>query len=258
MIGTITTAALRDVAQGLMSGAAVGTLLRRADGKAVWRVPSAGGSLVVKVWSMPRVRALLLDLLGGGRPGREIACLRALNTARIPAPKLLASARLGREFGSATHAVAIEDLGAVPSAVKHWKILLDRGGDLHLRFEAAIVELTVRMLDCGIFDFDHSMMNIVPVGDVGAARIDLECGHLHPGRRRAVRLLGLMLGRLAGSFVFTAQPDMTATRRFADRLLAAVRPGAAAMAFAETELQAMLAGQCQRSGIETRFTLAGS
>lgn len=255
MIAVVDPAELRRCVKELESAAAAGTLLRRADGKAVWRVAFSGGSVIVKIWSMPRVRALLLGLLGGGRPGREIACLRALNTAGIPAPTLLAVTRLGREFGSATHAIAIEDLGDVPCAVEHWKVLRDRGGDLHRRFEEAIIDLTVRMLECGIFDFDHSMMNIVPAGDAGAARIDLECGHLRPGRRRAEKLLGLMLGRLVGSFAFTVQPDMACARRFRDRLLSAVRPGAASLAFAETELQAMLAWQRKRNGIETRFSL---
>ena len=119
------------------------------------------------------------------------------------------------------------------------------------------MDLTEKMVENRIFDSDHSMVNIVPIQNDTAARLDLECAHIAPRRRLAERIYGLMIGRLIGSYVFTVQPDVSCMSRFSNALLDRLRPSAAVLRTAESQLQEMLSSQLEGSSIDTEFSILG-
>lgn len=197
-------------------------------GKTVYRTSTEGMSCVVKLFERRGPRAMAQRLRGRLNIHNEVAALERLAPTSVTVPALLGRARLRREHAPYSDALVLSDLGDVDGLILTYWATLDEPGDHTARFDAyeqAVVALTTTMIDAGVLDRDHSMLNIVDLADGTLARIDFEVARCVPQGHREPALVGAMLGRLIGTFVYATQDiDIERVQAFSASLFDAVRP----------------------------------
>lgn len=194
-------------------------LRQRADGLVAGVSTADGQSVVVKMWKRPGPRGWYRRLTRTGNLDREWTILHRLYARGLPVPQPIARCRFRRPLNGYTDAILIEDLGRWPRAIDQVRKMLDSGDETVYRtFETGLLELTSDVLEAGVVDEDHHLVNILvrPTGDV--ARIDFEIA----ARARFPSLhsaqLAEMLANLLSSYLFAVQPRFELADEFAHRL----------------------------------------
>lgn len=217
---------------------------------------AAGDSTIIKMWSRPQLRGELrrrLRIAPGDREWRNLVRLSAFGVA-VPSP--LGISRVVPSIAGYTDALIMEDLGDCETATEHLKRLIG-AGDEHraLSFEDAVIEITWRLLEAGMLDEDHGMLNIVVQPSGRPVRLDLEITRRMFWPRLFPSMYGRMLGRLIGLHAFAVQPGVGRTTRFAERLRGRLKPPPAVLERAARHAREMMAQQLGKTGIDTPIVL---
>ncbi len=230
-------------------------LLKAVPGRTVVRVRRRRAPpVIVKWWAR-------LDLVGALRARTRTASwdhewrsLRALHQAGVPVPRPVSLLQVD-EAGVPVHAVLMEDLGRCTVALDHVKALAAAGDEEALRtFDAALIDLTARIVEAGFVDPDHRLNNVVVDATGRPLRLDVELA------RPASSLLspvahGRMLGCLVATYVYAVQPEVRLAERFAADLTRRLEPSWASRRAAARVVRGMLAVQRDGRGIDTRVEL---
>lgn len=230
-------------------------LLKAVPGRTVVRVRRRRAPpVIVKWWAR-------LDLVGALRARTRTASwdhewrsLRALHQAGVPVPRPVSLLQVD-EAGVPVHAVLMEDLGRCSVALDHVKALAAGGDDEALRaFDAALIDLTARIVEAGYVDPDHRLNNVVVDPTGRPLRLDVELAR--PASRALSPVAhGRMLGCLVATYVYAVQPEVRLAERFAAELTRRLEPSWASRRAAARVVRSMLAVQRDGRGIDTRIEL---
>jgi hypothetical protein len=157
-----------------------------------------------------------------------------------------------------TELLITEDLGNVICGADHLRHLLATGDSCGIRrFEGDLVELTYRLLEAGVVDPDHSLLNIIVLPAGGVGRLDFELARQRRWPRLHFKLFGLMVGRLILSYTFLVQPETALAAQFSKALVNRVAPSRRAMGYARKFVSKHLDIQRMTTGIDTRLEVIG-
>lgn len=221
-----------------------------------WQESATGKSIVVKMWSRPDLKGALRRWLRIAPCDREYRNLVRLRRLGVAVPRALGVARLAPSIAGYTDALFTEDLGECETATERLKQLLRTGEERQaLLLEDDVIDITRQLLEAGMLDEDHGMLNIVIPSSGKAVRLDLEIARRVFWPRLFPSSYGRMLGRLIGLHAFAVQPDVQRTNRFAHRLRASLQPSAAICERAAAHARNMMEEQLRVRGIDTRLNL---
>lgn len=221
-----------------------------------WRETDAGDSIIIKLWSRPDLRGELRRWLRIAPSDCEWKNLLRLSKFNVAVPSPLGFSRATPSIAGYTDVLFMEDLGDCETATEHLKQLIRAGEEQQaLRFENAVIEITRQLLEAGMLDEDHGMLNIVVQPSGRPVRLDLEITRRVFWPRLFPSLYGRMLGRLIGLHAFAVQPEVGRTTRFAERLRDRLEPPPAVLERAADHAREMMAQQLLKSGIDTQLTL---
>ena len=221
-----------------------------------WREAESGHSIILKMWSHQDWRGRLRRLLRIAACDHEWRSLTRLDRAGMAVPRPLGTCRIAPSIAGYTEVLFMEDLGQCEDANQYLKRLIQTGRDQQaLRFEDALIEMTQRLLDAGMLDVDHGLVNIMVQTSGRPVRLDVEFARLVVWPRLFAGMYGQMLGCMIGLHAFAVQPDTDRTTRFAQRLCVRLRPPRRALDRAGIHVREMLQFQLQNSAIDTRLVL---
>lgn len=248
----------RSLAEAVSAGEAEVEILKDGPRRLLVRTAGGpGGSAVVKLWRWGGVRKRLRRAAGIDDAAREWRSLWRLERLGVRVPRPLALCRLDATQSGYSDAICMEDVGRCSSALEHMKRLLAEGRmDEFARVESALIETARRMVRHGMVDIDCTLTNFVVAGEGELMRLDTEMtrwvgiASLFAGR------YGEMIGRMTASFAFCVQPRTDLAEAFARRLTEGLRPPKRVLARARRTVEAMLAHQLERRGIDTRLELS--
>lgn len=220
------------------------------------RSAETGDSIVIKMWSRTDLGGRLRRLLRIASVNHEWRNLTRMRKLNIAIPRPLGVCRAVPSIAGFTDVLFMEDLGPCTTALEHLKALIRAGQEPQaLGFENELIELTARILEGGMLDADHGMLNIVvtPAGRV--VRLDVEIAQHVIWPRLFPARYGSMLGRLIGLHAFAVQPDVGRTTLFAERLSERLRPPPRALRRAGAYARELMQKQLQKAGIDTQLIL---
>ncbi len=251
-------AEIRSLAEAVSAGAAQAEILRckRAHVLTARARLSSGRTVIVKLWSLHGVRPLLRRATGTTGPTREWKVLRRLHAAGVSVPRPFGRFTLSGESSRHTDALVLEDLGPCVRGGEHLQALVKaRDDDDAWQLEEEVIRITAGMIENGVLDPDHSLMNFVVTPGSHVVRLDLELARRVCWVNVWPALEALMLGRLIATHAFVVQPDVERTTRFAARLIQAVTPHRRILPRAAREVARLLEKQRRDEGIDTRVCL---
>jgi hypothetical protein len=182
--------------------------------------------------------------------------MRRLWDRRVAVARPIARFGIGPGDGRFSEVLVMEDLGAVRTAQECIKdaIAAGRLGEVE-RLEKDVIELTARIVDAGVLDSDHSVMNMVCKEEGRLCRLDFEVARVAPSASLRPGLLARMIARLVGTFVFSVQPDGERAARFASLLAGELGASKRVRRRAKCIVDEMLAKQRASRGIDSRLPL---
>jgi hypothetical protein len=231
--------------------------LSQREWRSVYRCPTASGdSVVLKLWARPGWKGSVRRGLQTSAPDHEWRSLcraRELGV-RVPAP--LGKSSLPSNAAQFTSAMVTADLGRCVMAVNHVKQLLERGAHAELEaFEAELVAQTALMVEGGLLDTDHGLVNTVVPASGTPVRLDFEMARQVRWPRLHRSTYAKMLGHLLTTHAFAVQPATERTERFAARLVARLAPPASVLRLARRYVEERMRIQEQRIGLAVRVPL---
>lgn len=210
------------------------------------------GSIIIKMWSRPGVRGSIRRRTRTGSCDFEYANLARLHRAGVPVPKPLGMCQVPPNTCPYSDAVFMEDLGDCRPATDHLKRLIRENDEQAVaRFEDEVIEITRRIINAGMVDTDHGMVNTVVTEFGHPIRLDTEMARRVLWPAFSSGRYGRMVGWLLGTYAFAVQPDSERVIRFANRLTNRLRLSPRVVRRASRQLQQMLANQRCKRGIDT-------
>jgi hypothetical protein len=253
----LSAAQVRDLTRRFRRHESSVDVLQAKWGKMVCRMPVPNdGTVVLKLWPRPTARDRMRRAWHAAPHVQEARLLTHLRGHGVSVPRLLGTSRLRLRGMPYRHAVVLEDLGNVDNAMEHVKRLLGEGRNEQAeRFEDQIIALTDALLESGVADADHSMINIVAAPSGRPFRLDFEIARLVRWPCLFPGLCGAMIGRLVATYAFTVQPDVVRAERFATRLARHLAPTVRVLRLARIHVERLLQVQEHEVGIDTRLSL---
>lgn len=230
---------------------------RSGDCGTMMRVTVAdGASVIAKASKARNLAERVRSLLGLSMARREWRAHRHLERSGLAVPQLLQFFKLRCRDGRRFEVIVMEDLGPTRNGLVYLKDLLAAGDEAGVRrFEERVMALTSHLLDAGIVDEDHQLLNIVINGTDRPIRIDFECARRFASDVPPVMDYGRMIGRLVVTHAYACQPELTRTECFARRLAEHLDPPRAVLDRAEAQIAHELARQRKNKGIDSRLKL---
>lgn len=214
-----------------------------------------GSPAVVKLWARGGLKGAARRTLGLTSAHYEWRNLKRMEALNIPAPRSIAYCNAPPNRHGFTEAMAMEDLGDCELAQAYLKKCIRRGDEEAVeRFEAELIRMTGILVRARIIDFDHSMVNIV-VKTSDPIRLDLEKARYVPWVALRQGLYARMIGQMLGTYVFAVQPDTDRADRFAQALLAELKPSPSVITRAQAHVDGMLERQRRDTDIDVSLTL---
>ena len=248
------------LAEQVSSGSIAADVLRQKRGDVLTaRVlpPGGGDAVIIKLWNRPGIKGFARRLTRTHAPHREWMALNVLSSAGVPVPRPLHYQRLGGPRRAHTDAVVMEDLGKCVRSSEHLAALV-RGGAVTEAdaLSSALVNITAAMIQNGVLDSDHTLMNFL-VPAVGAPRrADLELARRVTRPAAHDQLLGAMLGRLVASYIFSVQPLGERVKDFAEALELHTGASRSALSAARVHVDAAVQAAKSRGAVVAAFRLA--
>jgi hypothetical protein len=221
-----------------------------------WLYPGSQNSVIIKLWTRRTFKNSFRHMLRRAPCHLEWRSLRHLSSCGVAVPRPLGFCRVVPDIAGFTEALFMEDLGICETGTDYLKRLIrmrdERGVEL---FEELVVRMTRQIVEGGMLDEDHGLLNIVVQSSGRPVRLDLElCRWVH-WPRLFPRTYGRMLGRLIGLHAFAVQPDMERAARFAGRLREQLKPPDRVLLHAGAHARSMMKRQLEKTGIGTDLAL---
>lgn len=208
------------------------------------------------MWSRPDLKGSLRRLLRITSCDHEWRTLVRLRDVNMSVPHPLGFCRVMPSIAGYTDALFTEDLGECEAATSYLKRLIHTGQEQQvLHFENVMIEMTEQILDAGMVDVDHGLVNMVVQASGRPVRLDFELARRVIWPRLFTTMYSHMLGRLILLHAFAVQPDTDRTTRFAERLCDRLRPSRRVLARAGIYIRKYLQVQLKNTGVDTRLAL---
>ena len=213
-------------------------------------------TFIVKMWSRPGVAGVLRRLSRTGSCDYEWRHLCLFQRIGVPVPAPLGFCRLAANEHRYTDALFMEDLGVCTSSTEHVKRLIreSREDDLY-KFEQELIDTTAKILEAGLIDTDHGLVNTLVKPSGKMVRLDLEMVRWVYVLSLAPKAYGRMLGHLLATYTFAIQPDVQRTVAFAERVKDRLDPPRWVLRRAKEYVVKSMAIQREKTGIDTRVEL---
>jgi hypothetical protein len=251
---------LRSVVEEWCRQAIDGEILRSRpdnDRVVVRLIDAAGMSIIAKLWMRNGLCGCVRRLTRTSSAYAEWRTLNRLLSYGIKVPRALDCWSLSMPGCSYTDVVVLEDLGECRTAFDILQHHIAAGMTLQREaLDKEVVELTRAILEAGIVDPDHSMVNLVyPRSRPGLYRVDGELGRRWVGNAKWELLCGRMLGRLVTGYTFAVQPHTYLAEGFAARLADELSMSPRVLREARLFISKRLEKQRMGVGIDTRLKL---
>jgi hypothetical protein len=232
-------------------------IYRRRDRIVIrWRAQDLDGSIIIKMWARDDLKGKLRRLLRIAACNHEWRNLRRLSSVNMAVPRPLGFCRVVPSIEGYADVLFMEDLGECETATDHLKRLIGSGQEQEvLRFENVMIEMTEQILEAGMLDVDHGLVNMVVPSSGLPKRLDTELARRVIWPALFSDTYGHMLGRLIGLYAFAVQPEVYRATQFAARLCDRLRPPRRALRRASAHVRSMMRTQLENTGIDTRLVL---
>ena len=217
---------------------------------------NAPNTFIVKMWSRPGIKGLLRRWSQTGSCDYEWRNLVAFESMGVPSPKPFGRYRLPLQKGKYTDAIFMEDLGQCTPSMDYVKSLIASGKlDQLNQFEQQLIEITARIVEGGMVDTDHGLVNTVIRESGQPVRLDLEMARKPYFMGLAWDAYGRMIGHLLATYTYAVQPQTDYTTSFAARLIDQIRPPKRVLKRANRYIKQAMAYQLKTRGVDTTVTL---
>jgi hypothetical protein len=232
-------------------------IYRREDRMVIrWRDTSLGIPIIIKMWARKDIRGKVRRLLHIAACDYEWRNLQRLEEAKVPVPRPLGFCRARPSIAGYIDVLFMEDLGPCETATEYLKRLIRTSpDDQAVSFENALIEMTGQMVNAGMIDVDHGLINIVVPPSGQPTKLDVELARRVFWPRLFSGDYGRMLGRLIALHTFAVQPDVNRAADFARRLRERLRPSSRTLKVADAHARRMMRIQFEKTGIDTRLVL---
>ena len=221
-----------------------------------WRGACVSGPLIIKMWSRPDLKGALRRILRITSGEHEFRTLVRLHDINMAVPQPLGFCRVTPGIAGYTDALFLGDLGECESATSYLKRLIKAGQEQQaLQFENVMIEMTEHILEAGMIDVDHGLVNMVVQPSGRPVRLDFELARQVGWPQLFTGMYGQMLGHLILLHAFAVQPDTERPTRFAARLCESLHPPQRVLAQAGIYIRKWVKVQFETTGIDTRLTL---
>jgi hypothetical protein len=208
------------------------------------------------MWSRPDLKGTLRRILRITSCAHEWRTLVHLRDVNMAVPQPLGFCRVTPSIAGYTDALFTGDLGECESATNYLKRLISTGQEqMVLQFENVMIEMTKQIVDAGMIDVDHGLVNMVVQTSGRPVRLDFELARLVIWPRLFTGMYGRMLGQLILLHAFAVQPNTDRTTRFTARLCECLHPPRRVLAHAGMHIRKSIQVQLENTGIDTRLTL---
>lgn len=230
-------------------------IYRREDRIVIrWQHTETGVPIIIKMWSRTDMRGRLRRLLRISACDYEWRNLNRLYSAGVPVPRPLGFCRAEPSIAGYVDVLFLEDLGPCETGTEHLKRLIREGREKEAHaFEAALIDMTSRLLEGGMLDLDHGLINIIVPASGQPTKLDVELARRVFWPRFFAGSYGRMLGRLIGLYAFAVQPEAGRVTQFAKRLCDQLNPPRRALRVAASHAHKMMQVQLEKTGIDTRL-----
>jgi hypothetical protein len=230
------------------------TIHRRSNGRGgLLRLGLLNGTTVaVKVWYVRDLREWFKATINLSNGQREWRMHRLIFQAGINVPEPLGFYSLITKKGLRFQTMVIEDIGETIKSMIYLKQLISANDELLvLEFEEKLIESTAQLLKLHILDIDHQMNNFVIDQKGCLMRIDFECARRYPFRYMPQKQYIKMLARFITGYIYTVQPDVGRSIRFAERLYEVLGVSRKEKILIQKAVTGNLSSQLATKGIET-------
>ncbi len=193
---------------------------RRNDSLTARVISEDNKTIIIKLWKRPGIKGKIRQLTHTGNLDREWKALNLLYSKGIRVPKALACFRFNTAQNGYTDVLIMEDLGSCERAIDSLPKLIQKNNSRNerIQFEDKIISLTRSIIEAGVLDSDHHLVNILilPSGDV--ARVDFEISTViyRPGLHE--EKLAKMISHLLKTYIFSVQSNVELIDEFSLRL----------------------------------------
>lgn len=186
------------------------------------RVACTGDKTVIlKLWKRPGIQGKIRQLTRTGNLDREWKALGLLYNKGICVPEALACFRFNRPKNGFTDALVIQDLGSCKRIVDVIPEYIQKSnGTPHelIKLENKIINLTQSILEAGVIDFDHHLVNILLLPSNHVARVDFELSSIFYRPKLHKYKLAKMIANLLTSYIYSTQYNIDLINSFSIRL----------------------------------------
>jgi len=221
-----------------------------------WRPAAGGAPIIIKMWSRPGLGGRLRRFLRITSGNYEWRALRRLRRVNMSVPLALGFCTVVPDIAGYTDALFTADLGECQSATCYLKRLIRFSHEDEVyRLENVLIQMTEQLLDAGMLDVDHGLVNTVVQPSGKPVRLDFELARLVIWPQLFTKMYGQMLGRLILLHAFAVQPDNRRTTRFAQRLRERLRPPRKVLERTSNYVREYTREQFKNTGIDTHVIL---
>ncbi len=239
------------------SGGSKREILRKKKSSVVARIATVeNSSIILKLWARRGCGAWFREVTKSGALYKELKALHRLHRAGCDVPEVLGFSLINMSDIEYTHAIVLEDITPSKNATIYLNNLV-RSGDYKkvAAFEESLIQMTIQMVELGVVDADHSLVNIVVDGAGVPFRLDFEMATLLGVNYFLARQYGKMIGRLVASIVYAVQPNVELAERFFDRLVTALQPSTRVIRIAKAHIDSELEKQRLEKGIDVQIRI---
>lgn len=234
-------------------------ILRSRDDCIVIRVaPPNGISIIVKLWKRPGVRGFLRRMTQTGNLDREWKTLNHLHHFALTTPEAIARFHFDSQINGYTDAIVMQDIGVGELGTEYLTQLLaqeQESPDERIRFENDVIELTATVLQAGVLDLDHHLVNMIVTPTREIVRLDFEISTVVGDPRRHTRKLAGMIASLMTSYIVAVDAHGKDTaNEFAMKLATNLKLPTNLLRHAKANIERNLESQQQKSGLDLRWT----
>jgi hypothetical protein len=245
------------IAFGNVSFERLRTEQRRQDGLIARVAIETDKTVIVKLWKRPGVNGLIRRLTRTGNLDREWKTLNLLYNHNINVPKALACIRFDSPKNGYTDALVIQDLGSCVRGIEILSQYAEQGANAdskRLKFEKDVINLTSSIIEAGIIDYDHHLVNILALPSGYAARIDFELASRVYFPKLFRYRLAKMISNLISTYCYAVQPNMELADDFSVRLTNQLNLSPNILKRIKVLVDTALKKQQQSTGIATHWT----
>jgi len=231
-------------------------LQSRHDCIVIRSAPRNGQTMIIKLWKRPGLRGVLRRVTQTGNIDREWKTLKHLSQLGFRVPDAIARFHFDTPVNGYTDAIVMQDFGVGTGGTEHLTWLLAQNAqNERIKFEDNVIKLTKSILNAGVLDLDHHLVNVLVTPSLDVVRLDFEIATIahFPSLHRSKR--ASMIANLMTSYIVAANADGKGTANaFALKLATQLNLSAHVLRRAKIILRKNLEAQQKSSGLDLQWT----